>query len=247
MIRGIAAVCALLMCASVAQAQIYRWIDENGRVRYTDTPPPASAKGVERKRYSGGGEAAMPLSMQIAIRDHPVVLYTAPDCDRFCADGRAHLDKRSVPYREVVVRSKEQLDQLQRLAGTTQVPVLTVGKATMSGFESAAWSAALDQAGYPSAALGYKPRAAALPAVKLYTSSQCTQLCTSARNLLNVRKVPFQEVEVENDESFAELQKVSGGRSVPVLVVGSTVQNGYAANIYETLLDAAGFPKAAKQ
>lgn len=247
MIRGLAVVSALLLCASTAQAQIFRWIDENGRVRYTDTPPPASAKGVEKKRYRSGGEAAIPLPLQNAMRDHPVVLYTAANCERFCADARAHLDKRGVPYREVVLRTREQIDELQKLAGTAQVPLITVGTATLSGFESGAWTAALDKAGYPSAGSGYKPRAAALPPVKLYTNAQCTQLCSSARNLLNARKVRFEEVAVEDDETFEELQKVSGGRSVPVLLVGNTVQNGYAANIYERLLDAAGFPQAAKQ
>ena len=30
---------SLLLCAGAAQAQMYRWVDGNGRVQYSDTPP----------------------------------------------------------------------------------------------------------------------------------------------------------------------------------------------------------------
>lgn len=33
-----------LLLAGTASAQLYRWVDENGRVRYTDRPPPAGVK-----------------------------------------------------------------------------------------------------------------------------------------------------------------------------------------------------------
>jgi len=249
-IRG-AVLIALFVCASVAQAQLYRWIDENGRVRYSDTPPPASAKGVQKKQYStGAGEPGMSYATQRAMRENPVVLYTAPECGQICADGKALLDKRGIPYREVVVRSNEQIEELQKLAGKNQVPALIVGAQVVSGYEAAAWTGALDRAGYPSAAV-HKPRpnvaSASLPQVKLYTNSECTELCAAARSLLAARKVPFQEVEVETEASFDELQKVSGGMSVPVLLVGRTVQKGYEPATYQRLLDAAGFPKVAQQ
>lgn len=35
----------LLAFASGAAAQLYRWVDKDGRVRYTDTPPPAGVQG----------------------------------------------------------------------------------------------------------------------------------------------------------------------------------------------------------
>lgn len=34
----------LLAFASGAAAQLYRWVDKDGRVRYTDTPPPAGVQ-----------------------------------------------------------------------------------------------------------------------------------------------------------------------------------------------------------
>lgn len=242
----------VFLYASVAHAQLYRWIDENGRVRYSDTPPPASAKGVERKRYGAGAasEPGIPYATQLAMKDHPVTLYTAPDCGKICADAKALLENRGIPHREIVVRSNEQIEELKEIAGKSQVPTLQVGADAVSGFERTAWSVALDRAGYPSASV-YKPRpgdtSAALPRVKLYTNSECKELCAEARNLLAQRNVRFEEVEVETEATFEELQKVSGGMSVPVLVIGKVVQKGYEPATYQRLLDAAGFPKVAEQ
>ncbi len=36
----------LLAFAAAASAQMYRWVDKDGRVRYSDTPPPAGIKGT---------------------------------------------------------------------------------------------------------------------------------------------------------------------------------------------------------
>lgn len=238
------------MLAGAAVAQTYRWIDENGRVRYSDTPPPAAAKGVERKSYSTGTtEPTIPYQTQRAMRDAPVVLYTAPECAKVCADGRALLEKRGIPYRESIVRGNDAIEELKLVSGgKNQVPTLVVGKEPVSGFEATLWNAALDKAGYPAAGV-YKPSptvtASMLPPVKLYTNSECKDLCEQARSFLAARKVRFQEVPVEDEASFAELQKVSGGMSVPVLLVGKHVQKGYDPGIYERVLDAAGFPKTA--
>ena len=253
MIRGVVFI-AILLSTSIAQAQLYRWVDENGRVRYSDTPPPASAKGVQKKQYgSGGGEATIPFATQRAMREYPVVLYTAPECGKICADARALLENRGIPYGEVVVRSNDQIEELRlKLAGKNpQVPALMVGSDGVSGFAAAVWTAALDRAGYPSSSGAYKPRpdvaSAALPPVKLYTNFECKDPCAAARKLLAERKVRFQEVDVDTDADVQELQKVSGGESVPVLVIGKVVQKGYDPATYQRLLDEAGFPKLAER
>lgn len=37
----------LMVLSGAVQAELYRWVDENGRVHYTDTPPPPNAKKTE--------------------------------------------------------------------------------------------------------------------------------------------------------------------------------------------------------
>jgi len=240
---------ALFLLATSAQAQLYRWVDENGRVRYSDTPPPASAKSAERKRFGSAGSAddpGVPYATQRAMRDFPVSMYTAPDCGKLCADAKALLDKRGIPYREVIVSGNEAIEDLKKVSGKVQVPTLVVGADSVSGFATSAWNAALDRAGYPAASAYKAPPevlSTLLPPVKLYTNSECGDACAASRKLLAERKVKFQEVAVETEATFEELKKVSGGMSVPVLVVGATVQKGYEPGTYGRLLDAAGFPK----
>ncbi|MGH8703951.1 MAG: glutaredoxin domain-containing protein [Burkholderiales bacterium] len=78
--------------------------------------------------------------------------------------------------------------------------------------------------------------------VKLYSTPSCPP-CDAARKLLNVRGVPFTEVSVTNEAGIAELKQAAGGDSVPALIVGSTVQNGFEEGAYHRALDAAGYPK----
>jgi glutaredoxin len=234
--------------AGTASAQLYKWTDENGRTRYTDTPPPPNAKGAQKKNYnSGASESAVPYATQRAIREFPVVLYTAPDCGKPCVDGRALLERRGVPYREIATRDAADIEGMKKATGQNQVPALLVGPEAIGGYEAGRWNAALNLAGYPSSAV--KPQAARapadgpLPGVKLYTNSECNEVCEAARGYLVGRNVRFQEVRVEDEASLAELKKVSGGLSVPVLIVGSAVQKGFELATYQRLLDAAGFPK----
>jgi Domain of unknown function (DUF4124) len=52
---------AILLATATVTAQVYKWIDKDGRVQYTDTPPPASATKTEAKKLAvppttaGGG------------------------------------------------------------------------------------------------------------------------------------------------------------------------------------------------
>lgn len=78
--------------------------------------------------------------------------------------------------------------------------------------------------------------------VTLYTSPNCTDPCIAARELLNKRGVPFNEIQVWEEETNAELKRVSGTTQVPTLKVGATVQSGYEPTSYGALLDSAGYP-----
>jgi glutaredoxin len=145
----------LLVLTCLAQAQMYRWTDETGKVHYTDTPPPAKAKNVEKKNFSSGqgGEGPLPYALQDAVKNFPVTLYTADDCKEYCAQARALLDKRGVPYKEIPVSDAKGIAELKRLSGGNSVPVMSVGRAVQNGFESSAYNAALDNAGYPRTSL----------------------------------------------------------------------------------------------
>lgn len=141
-------------------ASFYRWVDAQGHVHYTDTPPPKEAKSSEQRRVDGNtieGDK-VPYAVKEAAKKYPVVLY-ASECGDLCAKAREFLDKRGVPFTERnPAVSQADHDALKKLVGSTEVPTLVVGTMKpVKGFEAGAWTSALDVAGYPNTAPLVKP------------------------------------------------------------------------------------------
>jgi hypothetical protein len=145
-----AAICAVL---GSAQAQ-YRWVDPDGRTVYGDSPP-RDARNVQRVDARGAsGEAdtlaALPYESRRAAQQFPVLLYTSANCQP-CDAGRDLLRARGIPYGERTVSTKEDGEALEKLGLGNRLPVMTVGRQVQREFETGAWHAALDAAGYPRA------------------------------------------------------------------------------------------------
>jgi hypothetical protein len=144
----------LLCCtlAGLAQAgELFRWVDADGKVHYTDQPPPASAKKVEEKKLTGStiDTSQLPYATQQAVKKSPVTLY-ANDCGEPCTQARNHLTQRGIPFSSKNPQtSPTDAEALTKLVGAAYVPVLVVGNAVSKGYEKGAWDAALDTAGYP--------------------------------------------------------------------------------------------------
>ena len=149
-IHLIAAAILLTACAD-ASGQAYRWVDKDGKVHYTQEPPPPGAKGVQKKTFRQGPveTSNLPYATQVAAKTSPVSLYTAPDCGEPCDRARALLVKRTVPFKEVSVLTQNEVDELKRLSGKSDIPLLVVGAQVQAGFQEGAYNGLLDAAGYP--------------------------------------------------------------------------------------------------
>ncbi|RJG04079.1 glutaredoxin family protein [Noviherbaspirillum sedimenti] len=147
-------VMALLLAAGAAHAQLYKWVGPDGKVTYSDVPPPKSAKQVEQKDLSDGAAstAALPYELAQAARNHPVTLYTGEKCEP-CDEGRSYLKQRGVPFAEKTVTSNEDIARLKQLTSQSRLPVLTIGRNKQAGFASDAWGSALSAAGYPESSM----------------------------------------------------------------------------------------------
>jgi glutaredoxin len=146
-----------------AQQTVYRWVDKDGKVQFSDSPPPEAANATAKTM--GGGyveEGQVPYATQIASQRFPVVLYAAADCGELCTQGRDFLGKRGVPFSEKDVKDKAVADEVKAMIGQLQVPVLKVGTSSYKGFNDELWTSALDQAGYARTRIpgqpGYKPQ-----------------------------------------------------------------------------------------
>lgn len=152
---------ALIMSVSLCAqaAQLYRWTDSDGKVHYTDEPPPKTAKNVEHKTLSGNviESAKMSYEMQVAVKNSPVILYVN-NCGALCDNARNLLGKRGVPYSEKNPETVDSdRDALKKLTGSLEIPVLVVGKSHFKGYDVASWNNALDSAGYPKTGMTARP------------------------------------------------------------------------------------------
>ena len=141
---------ALLLAATAQATQLYQWKDPQGRVSYSDHPPPPNVKNAQQKNFQGsfieGGES---YAMKRAREKFPVVLYTS-SCGPICDQAKQHLERRSIPHASKNPSGSEpDRAALKKLTGRTNVPVLLVGDAKIEGYEAGQWDAALDKAGYP--------------------------------------------------------------------------------------------------
>ena len=146
---------------SAQSASLYRWVDVDGKVHYTDQPPlPNAAKKVEEKEIntSSSDDRQLPYATRLAAKNFPVTLFNS-DCGAVCTKARTHLVARGIPFGEKNVSSPAVAEELKKLVGGLVVPVLVVGRVIrLKGYDAAAWDAALDEAGYPKSAPAVKAK-----------------------------------------------------------------------------------------
>ena len=84
--------------------------------------------------------------------------------------------------------------------------------------------------------------------VVMYLVDAC-DACDLVRNYLDKRGVPHtkKDVGADNPKHQEELKERSGRLTVPVVIVGETVVNGYNRAALSSALDAAGYPDAQAQ
>ncbi|MDB5732213.1 MAG: glutaredoxin protein [Variovorax sp.] len=166
----------LLLAAGCALAQpVYRTVDANGKVVFSDRPAadgralPGGILGGHASAAQDEGNAALPYELRQVVGRYPVTLYTGEDCAP-CASGRSLLVARGVPFSERTVRTTEDVQALQDLSGQGSLPLLGIGAQQVKGFSEAQWSQYLDAAGYPKSTQlpsGYRnPPAAPLVALR---------------------------------------------------------------------------------
>ncbi|MDE2210673.1 MAG: glutaredoxin family protein [Betaproteobacteria bacterium] len=157
---------ALAFVLEAQAAPLYRYIDANGHVVYSDQPPPPGAKAVQAKQLQGNviDTDTTPLATRQAMQVFPVTLYTF-DCGEVCREAQALLVKRGVPYTSIDVTTPEGGTRLKALTGGQSAPALQVGDKLLAvGFNESRWQALLDEAGYPKTAPPLRTGRGATPA-----------------------------------------------------------------------------------
>ena len=112
-----------LVSVSALSQGVYRIVGPDGRVSYSDQPPPAAnarpvASGAPGA--AGGANAQLPFELRQVVSRFPVVLYTSPECAP-CNSGRNLLNARGIPYSEKTITTFEDAEALKRLSGVIRI------------------------------------------------------------------------------------------------------------------------------
>ena len=139
--------CAIMSSAAFAQ---YKYVAPDGRITYSDQPPPRNARAVEEKKVvaAAAPNVSLPFEVQQATSKYPVTIYTGDKCAP-CDEARSYLRNRGVPFAEKTVSSNDDIALFKQQSPDATAPVLIVGARKSVGFSQTAWSGLLDSAGYP--------------------------------------------------------------------------------------------------
>ena len=191
------AACLAVACGALAQSSSvptstsqYKYVDADGRVTYSDQPPPPTARVLEARQSSGlGPTSALPFDLQQATTRYPVVLYSGNRCAP-CDDARNLLRGRGVPFIEKTVNSNDDIALFKQQSPDGTAPVVTVGSRKVVGFSQANIASLLDDAGYPSTSKLPRDYQYPVPTTLSPTSSTDAPATASASSPQNTTPAP---------------------------------------------------------
>ena len=101
----------LALCGIASAQSVYRWVDANGRVQYSDQPPPPDAKNVQQRSVTGNSiqNNELSLTAQDAQKKNPVILYVS-ECGEACdaAETGRNSTARALPASAAICRRRSQ-------------------------------------------------------------------------------------------------------------------------------------------
>lgn len=152
--KTLLAVITLLLSCSVAGAETYQWLGDDGPVTYQDTPPPATTKRKKVRVYNDDGFTQAPASQpgaasRGAVKDAgPAFLVVAAAGERFsgtveiyvtswcgyCKQALEYMNSRGIPYVAYDIEKDDAARRRHRELGGRGVPLIVVGSKVMPGF-----------------------------------------------------------------------------------------------------------------
>jgi len=134
---------SLLSTIAGTQAGIYKWVDGDGRVQFSDRPPSeAGAEQVELPEintYEGVDVEDLVERLDTISREprraksKKVVMYSASWCG-VCARARRFFQAEGIPFSELDIEKSQSARRDWKRMNATGVPVILVGGKRMNGF-----------------------------------------------------------------------------------------------------------------
>ena len=132
--------CIMLLLVGLAQVHahasgIYRWVDDQGNVHFSDEPGGGNAEAITVEPQTlpfVPAPARSPRSTS-ATAGAPLIMYSAEWCG-YCTRARNYFRSNNIPFTEKDIEKSDQARREHKQAGGRGVPLLVRGDAKLNGF-----------------------------------------------------------------------------------------------------------------
>lgn len=129
---------AFLMAMSfsgLVHAGIYKWVDANGKIHFSDHPPPHVESREIKLRINTYENSRISVSNGVFVPENSVVLYSTAWCGS-CKRAKAYFRQFDIPYTEYDVEKSQKGRRDYRTLNGKGVPIILVGKYRLDGFSA---------------------------------------------------------------------------------------------------------------
>ena len=124
-------ICCLLPIYASADAEILKWVDEDGKVHYGDARQMRGRAEVVKTKISSYEHVTITQSKSAAGSD--VVMYSTTSCG-YCKQARRYFKQNDIAFAEHFIDKDRAARRTYDKLGEKGVPVILVGDARMTGF-----------------------------------------------------------------------------------------------------------------
>ena len=122
----------LIELCTFSHAEIYKWVDENGKIHFGDNKP----ETMKAEKISLEINTYKQVLIDNSIYDvgpKKVVMYSTTWCG-YCKKARKYFAANNIPFIEYDIEKNKRAKVRYDKMGAKGVPVILVGKKRMSGF-----------------------------------------------------------------------------------------------------------------
>ena len=135
------ALATLLLVAAPAGAELYKWVDDDGTVHFSDRAPDEGAERVELEPINSvapvdglePAEGAADTGERPQAGGGRVTMYSTSWCG-YCRRARQYFRAEGIPFTEHDIEASARARRAYNRLGGGGVPLLKVGGRTMNGF-----------------------------------------------------------------------------------------------------------------
>jgi len=129
----------LTLLSALSTAEIYKWIDKDGKVHYSDSKKRAANSDVETIGVKVNTYTNVTYTMpktKSKEKNSKVVMYSAPWCG-YCKKAKRYFIANQIPFTEYDIDNDPRAKQRHKNMGATGVPVILYKGKRMNGFSEA--------------------------------------------------------------------------------------------------------------